>query len=165
MVEVEKTKVRVDIDVIIHKVQLKVKEPTQFTVEFMRNGKSTRPKDNATASPDDKNNEVRLGKSMKFTLPKTSIYQLSDGSYEENEFTLTLIVGDQIIGVVRYDLTKQMGKARAGFRAIMSDDANEARESTDVNLVGNKADYPGTRLEFHVKVSETPADRRRPSQL
>ena len=36
MVEGEKKRVRVDIDVLVHKVRLKVAEPTEFTVEFKR---------------------------------------------------------------------------------------------------------------------------------
>ena len=58
-----------------------------------------------------------------------------------------------------------MGKSRAGFRAIIAQSATDARAGSDVNLVGNIAEWPDTRLEFHVKVSETPPERRRQSSL
>jgi len=54
-------------------------------------------------------------------------------------------------------------KARTGFRAPIADDLNEPREGNELHLVGDKAKYPNSMLEFHIKVSE--ADRRRESKL
>ena len=124
-----------------------------------------KPPQPATITPEETNNEKRLEKSMQFKLSKTSMWRLPDGSLKEDIITLKLIVAGNQIGEINFDISKQAWAKRCGYRAIMAASATEARSSTDVNMVGNLTEWPDARLEFHVKVTEVPPERRRQSSI
>ena len=101
--------------------------------------------------PDTPEHTVRLGKSMNFKQAKTSMQLAADLSFKD-EFTLTLIAGEEEVGKVTYDFSQLVDQPRTGFKAVLNNEP--LKSSKELRMTRTSDKYPKAMVEFHIKVEK-----------